>query len=59
MALVATVAWESFYETARWRRLRKFQLIQRPLCKFCLERGIVTKANMPITSSRTGATGPR
>jgi 5-methylcytosine-specific restriction endonuclease McrA len=46
MALVATVAWESFYKTARWRRLRKLQLIQHPLCKFCLERGIVTSANV-------------
>jgi hypothetical protein len=40
------VAWENFYKTARWRRLRKFQLIQHPLCKFCLERGIVTPANV-------------
>ena len=46
MALVATVAWETFYKTARWRRLRKFQLMQHPLCKFCLERGIVTAANV-------------
>src|SRR5215471_20632213 len=34
------VAWQSFYTTARWRRLRKFQLMQHPLCKFCLQRGI-------------------
>jgi 5-methylcytosine-specific restriction endonuclease McrA len=40
------VAWESFYKTARWRRLREFQLAQHPLCKFCLERGIVTAANV-------------
>src|SRR5215467_12509023 len=40
------VAWQSFYTTARWRRLRKFQLMQHPLCKFCLERGIVTRANV-------------
>ena len=40
------VAWENFYKTARWRRLRKFQLAQHPLCKFCLERGIVTAANV-------------
>jgi 5-methylcytosine-specific restriction endonuclease McrA len=40
------VAWENFYKTARWRRLRKFQLMQHPLCKFCLERGIVTRANV-------------
>jgi hypothetical protein len=33
------VAWEGFYKTARWRRLRKFQLMQHPLCKFCLQRG--------------------
>src|SRR5215469_12158781 len=51
MALVATVrgnpvAWQNFYKTARWRRLRKFQLIQHLLCKFCLKRGIVTAANV-------------
>src|SRR5215831_5455304 len=40
------VAWDSFYKTARWRRLRKFQLMQHPLCKFCLQRGIVTRANV-------------
>jgi 5-methylcytosine-specific restriction endonuclease McrA len=39
-------AWDSFYKTARWQRLRKLQLRQRPLCKFCLERGIVTAANV-------------
>jgi hypothetical protein len=38
------VAWENFYKTARWRRLRKFQLMQHPLCKFRLQRGIVTAA---------------
>jgi len=32
--------------TARWRRLRKHQLKAEPLCKFCLERGIVTAANV-------------
>jgi 5-methylcytosine-specific restriction endonuclease McrA len=40
------VAWENFYKTARWQRLRKFQLMQHPLCKFCLQRGIVTPANV-------------
>jgi 5-methylcytosine-specific restriction endonuclease McrA len=40
------VAWESFYKTARWRRLRKFQLMQHPLCQFCLQRGIVTAAKV-------------
>src|SRR5262249_7789879 len=33
-------------KTARWQQLRKFQLMQHPLCKFCLERGIVTRANV-------------
>jgi len=51
MALVATVRgnpveWDHSYRIARWRRLRKFQLIQHPLCQFCLERGIVTAANV-------------
>ena len=40
------VAWNDFYKTARWQRLRKFQLMQHPLCKFRLERGIVTAANV-------------
>jgi hypothetical protein len=39
-------AWRKPDKTARWRRLRKFQLMQHPLCKFCLERGIVTRANV-------------
>jgi 5-methylcytosine-specific restriction protein A len=38
------VEYDKFYKTARWKRLRKLQLI--PLCKFCLERGIVTAANV-------------
>src|SRR5262249_43190296 len=40
------VKYDKFYKTARWKRLRKFQLIQHPLCKFCLQRGIVTRANV-------------
>ena len=35
------IAWNDFY-TARWQRLRKLQLTQHPLCKFC---GIVTAEN--------------
>jgi len=30
----------------RWQRLRRLQLRQHPLCKFCLERGIATAANV-------------
>src|SRR5262249_52577607 len=40
------VAWASFYRTARWQRLRRLQLIREPLCKFCLERGIATAADV-------------
>jgi 5-methylcytosine-specific restriction endonuclease McrA len=51
MARMATirsnqVEWGGFYKTARWRRLRRLQLRQHPLCKFCLERGIATAANV-------------
>src|SRR5215469_11799782 len=51
MALVTAVrgnpvAWENLYKTARWQRLRKRQLEAGPLCQFCLERGIVTAANV-------------
>ena len=38
--------WNSFYKTRRWQRRRKHQLRVHPLCKFCLERGIVTAANV-------------
>src|SRR5262249_36644093 len=40
-------------KTSRWRRLRRFQLIQHPLCKFCLERGLVT----PGERGRSRVTG--
>src|SRR5262245_57330676 len=42
----APVEWDRFYKTARWQRLRKLQLRRHPLCRFCLERGIVTAANV-------------
>jgi 5-methylcytosine-specific restriction endonuclease McrA len=34
------------YKTAHWQRLRRHQLRIEPLCKFCLERGIVTPATI-------------
>jgi 5-methylcytosine-specific restriction protein A len=51
MASMATVRgnlteWDRFYKTARWQRLRGMQLRRHLLCKFCLERGIVTAANL-------------
>ena len=32
-------AWDRFYATARWARIRKHQLLEHPLCAFCAERG--------------------
>jgi 5-methylcytosine-specific restriction endonuclease McrA len=40
------VEWDRVYKTARWKRLRKHQLARHPLCKFCLELGVVTAANV-------------
>lgn len=37
--------WLHLYKTARWRRLRHYQLSMHPLCAWCLERGEVTEAN--------------
>jgi 5-methylcytosine-specific restriction endonuclease McrA len=42
----APTPWDAFYKTGRWQRLRRLQLQRRPLCRFCLERGIVTAANV-------------
>jgi 5-methylcytosine-specific restriction endonuclease McrA len=38
--------WDFFYKTGLWQRLRELQLQRHRLCKFCLERGIVTAANV-------------
>ena len=38
--------WDKWYGTARWARIRRYQLLEHPLCKFCLERGIVTPATI-------------
>jgi hypothetical protein len=37
--------WDKWYSTDRWARIRRHQLLEHPLCKYCLERGIVT----PVT----------
>jgi 5-methylcytosine-specific restriction protein A len=35
------------YDSARWRRMRKYQLQEHPLCQYCLEgRGTVTPATV-------------
>ena len=38
--------WDKWYSTARWARIRKHQLLEYPLCKYCLERAIVTPATI-------------
>jgi 5-methylcytosine-specific restriction enzyme A len=37
---------DHLYRTARWSRIRKHQLREHPLCKYCLERAIVTVATI-------------
>jgi 5-methylcytosine-specific restriction protein A len=38
--------WDCWYSTARWARIRRYQLLEHPLCKYCAERGIVTPATI-------------
>src|SRR5262245_11461646 len=34
------------YRTARWKRLRLYQLRREPLCRYCAARGDVTEATV-------------
>ena len=34
------------YDTARWRRVRAYQLQIEPLCRMCAEQGRTTPANV-------------
>lgn len=34
------------YRTAKWQRVRRFQLDREPLCKFCERRGLVVLATV-------------
>ena len=34
------------YSTARWQRIRRYQLLEYPLCKYCAEHGLVTAATI-------------
>lgn len=36
----------SFYDTARWKRLRKAQLQEAPFCAYCLQLGVRTPATV-------------
>jgi 5-methylcytosine-specific restriction enzyme A len=41
-----TDKWDKWYSTARWARIRRHQLLEHPLCKYCAERGIVEPATI-------------
>src|SRR6516162_5356863 len=38
--------WDAWYSKPRWARIRRHQLLEHPLCTFCLERGIVEPATI-------------
>src|SRR6516165_8016473 len=38
--------WDAWYSKPRWARIRRHQLLEHPLCVFCLERGIVEPATI-------------
>lgn len=39
-------AYRKLYKTARWQRMREYQLTMEPLCRYCLEREEVTAATV-------------
>jgi 5-methylcytosine-specific restriction endonuclease McrA len=39
-------AWHSWYDTARWQRLRAYQLLEHPLCAICARKGLVEPASV-------------
>lgn len=38
--------WDHWYGTARWKRRRKHQLREHPLCAMCLQKGHVVAATI-------------
>jgi 5-methylcytosine-specific restriction enzyme A len=38
--------WAELYSTARWQRIRRHQLREHALCKYCAETGIVEPATI-------------
>lgn len=39
-------SWDSWYDTARWQRLRARQLLDHPLCAICASKGFVAPATI-------------
>ena len=42
----ASDQWDHWYDLAKWKRLRAFQLKQHPLCAFCMRKGLVVPATV-------------
>ena len=40
--------WDKWCSTARWARIRRHQLREHPFCALCLERGILTAAEICV-----------
>ena len=38
--------WRKLYNTAMWRKLRERQLMEQPLCSFCLQSDVVEAATV-------------
>ena len=38
--------YHNLYNTKQWQRLRYYQLLKHPLCKYCADLGIINKANI-------------
>jgi hypothetical protein len=36
---------KKLYDSAQWDKLRKYQLMQRPLCQLCSDKGLVQEAH--------------
>lgn len=38
--------WHGWYSSTVWQKLRKHQLMEHPLCKFCAEKSLVVPATI-------------
>ena len=38
--------WQYLYNTSQWKKTRLIQLQKQPLCKMCMEQGMITKADV-------------
>lgn len=40
------VEYKNLYNSKQWQRLRYYQLLKHPLCKFCADLGLITNARI-------------